>query len=140
MEPFLDAGKETFSREMSESDCMLEVADMLPVSEDEVAGAEAASGVRCAFCGRGVSEDETYDVDFDNYRYSDGSRDAITMMVPCCKDCRDDALMNGVDMARLRKCPDISDAIAHGACFSCEWLAEQDKIKDEARERARHMR
>ena len=110
-----------------------EEVEMLPVDENEIENAAVEADAKCTFCGSMVSDDETYSVDFDNYKMSDGSRASVELLIPCCAVCRDKMLERGADMVSLRNNAQIKEALSNGARFSEEWLAEQDRIKAEYR-------
>ncbi len=72
-----------------------------------------------------------YEVLNDNYRMSDGSRDSVELLIPCCRECREKALENGVDMVSLRKNVEIRETISNDARFSEQWILERVKKEEE---------
>lgn len=112
--------------------CAFEV-EMTPVDENEIECAAVTTDTNCTFCGRIVSDDETYGVDFDNYRMQDGSRSSMELLIPCCTSCHEKMSRFGADMIKVRKFSAVEEAIRNGACFSGKWLEKQNKIRDAAR-------
>ena len=89
----------------------------------------AYDSLKCAFCGRIVSDRDYLDVELEHMKVFEDlplTGDAV-IHVPCCGPCKENSLSAGVCMSALKRSEAICSAEALGGAIKKDWIDKHTK-------------